>query len=1147
MSSSREILEAHYSLLTQAIKNTGVPSGDSSSLSVKIEQANSLHEEDYTAESWQQASAAIAGALDNAKEAALLDVDNTQNDSIVHDALMDLTTALAELRQVPKDRTELYRDFVNQRFGMFMHYSMSTYTHNGTVEEFDYSTDDWGPAFADEKYFNPTDLDPEQWADAAVSAGMEWACLTTKHHDGFDIWPSKVSTHDVENSSVPDLDVVQEYLDAFRSRGISAGLYFSILDLNLGVRNPGDLSGKPDYEEAKQYILDQIEELMTNYGDIPFLILDGWNTDWGGPTYDELPYEEVASLVHRLQPNCIILNISCETNDTHTDLNIFENGAGQTIPSWYDLPAAACHNLQGEWFWKAHYPTDQLRSVDWVLDLLYSQNKKNASFILNAAPNPEGKLDANTVKRLMEIGEAYEKLPDVEEIPSSWYKDYDTSLNLAYKKPISQSSLYGRWYGDRAADGILDGDIGHDRVFSTTDEYYPWWQVDLGESKEIGDIAIWNREDEAKQNLNDFWIFASDSPFADDDTPQTLSNKEGVTAIHLTQVPDPSIKAVLNTSARYVRIQLDNPDSKKSLVLSEVILSSQDMPETREMQKAPGALQRYQTTGASKNQLNLPQSMEVKLSDATAISLDVEWDNGTPIYDSMQKGTYVFTGSFQHLPEDVRNSKNIQARAVVTIGDHFVVPATGYSPSQWDDSRSGVRTSDGSGLSQSGDVNATHGNAFDANGMWHSGENPGANAWIQYTFEQPVSLEQMYIWNHNQYESNKPDPTVTLKRGLRKVTITYSEDGQHWQTLGGDGATFEFAKGTGESAMKATNLTNGQPVNFNGVRTQYVRITADPDPAVGTWGGDGFYGLSEVMFTGKSVEQSIDRIQNQDGTLPSSGGEVSLVVMGQGLYDSVLLQAFQNDQPVAGIRGFTSGTSGQQTASLSFPANSSEEVQEYCVKASLDGGLTWSEAYCLVNVAPKSSISVATDKSDYLINEDITLTVSTPPEVSRVALINENGRYLGLSSVHSVIQDGQKIWTIHTSVATAGQRTLSVLVQQDGHWSNPVPFQIRVNFPQADPAMVYEAIVDQSSASVNQSFAVRIVTNQSATKLSIRNELGRSMGYDVISVEDHGDSRIYTIHMSVGTAGLRVLSFYVAGIDGVFSNVSVESSILITP
>ncbi len=1146
-SSSQEILEAHNAVLTQAMGNTGVPSGDFSSLSIKIEEARSLQEEDYTAESWEQSAASIADALSKAEEAALVDVDNTQNSILVHDALMDLTTALAQLRQVPKDRMELYQDFVNQRFGMFMHYSMSTYTHNGTVEEFDYSTDDWGPAFADEKYFNPTDLDPEQWADAAVSAGMEWACLTTKHHDGFDIWPSEVSTHDVENSSVPDVDVVQEYLDAFRSRGISAGLYFSILDLNLGVRNPGDLSSKPDYQEAKQYILDQIEELMTNYGDIPFLILDGWNTDWGGPTYQELPYEEVESLVHRLQPNCIILNISCETNDTHTDLNIFENGAGQTIPSWYDLPAAACHNLQGEWFWKAHYPTKELHSVDWVLDLLYSQNEKNASFILNAAPNTEGKLDANAVKRLAEIGEAYEKLPDVTEIPSSWYKDYDTSLNLAYKQPISQSSVYGRWYGDRAADGILDGDIGHDRVSSTTDENYPWWQVDLGESKAIGDITIWNREDESKQNLDDFWIFASDIPFADDDTPQTLANQEDVTAIHVTEVPDPSIKASLNTPARYVRIQMDNPDSQKSLVLSEVMISPQDMPEIREIQKSPDTLQRYQTTGASKNQLNLPQSMEVKLSDATTIPLAVEWDNGTPAYDNTQKGTYVFTGTFQNLPEDVRNSKNFRAQAVVTIGDHFVVPATGYSPSQWDDSRSGARTSDGSGLSQPGSVDATHSNAFDANGMWHSGENPGANAWIQYTFEQPVSLEQMYIWNHNQYETNKPDPTVTLNRGLRKVTITYSEDGQHWQTLGGDGNTFEFAKGTGESAMKATNLTNGQPVDFGGVTAQYVRITADPDPAIGTWGGDGFYGLSEVMFTGSAVDQSIDSIQNQSGTLPSPGGEASLLVQGKGLYDSVLLQAFQNGQPVEGIRGFTSGTSEQQTAILTFPANTSDETQKYYIKASLDGGFTWSEVEGFVEIAPAGAPSATTDKSDYLVNEDIVVTVYTPPEISRIALTNENGRYLGLTSVHSMIQGDQKIWTIHTSVATAGQRTLHVLVWQNGQWSDPIPLQIQVSFPETEPVMAYEAIIDQPSASINQPFAVRIITNQSVTKLSIRNELGRAMGYEVVNVEDQGDSRIFTIHMSVGTAGLRILSFYVAGMDGAWSNVSVESSIIITP
>ena len=89
-----------------------------------------------------------------------------------------------------------------------------------------------------------------------------------------------------ENSPVKT-DVVREYLEAFRIQGIKAGLYFSILDLTQGIDRRG-CSAK-----NKEYIKGQLTELLTNYGEIPFVIVDGWQSPWGGPSYEELPFEEV--------------------------------------------------------------------------------------------------------------------------------------------------------------------------------------------------------------------------------------------------------------------------------------------------------------------------------------------------------------------------------------------------------------------------------------------------------------------------------------------------------------------------------------------------------------------------------------------------------------------------------------------------------------------------------------------------------------------------------------------------------------------------------------------------------------------------------------------------------------------------------------
>nr|WP_317413400.1 hypothetical protein [uncultured Solibaculum sp.] len=100
---------------------------------------------------------------------------------------------------------------------------------------------------------------------------------------------------------------------------------------------------------------------------------------------------------------------------------------------------------------------------------------------------------------------------------------------------------------------------------------------------------------------------------------------------------------------------------------------------------------------------------------------------------------------------------------------------------------------DGSGLSQQGDLNATHSNSFNAIDMWHTDVNPGSEAWVQVDTGSVQPLTRLHIWNLNQYESNRDDPTETLKRGMRNVTITYSDDGQNWATLG----AFELHKASG--------------------------------------------------------------------------------------------------------------------------------------------------------------------------------------------------------------------------------------------------------------------------------------------------------------------------------------------------------------
>ncbi|MCE6996166.1 alpha-L-fucosidase [Saccharothrix sp. S26] len=108
----------------------------------------------------------------------------------------------------------LQQAFVDMRFGMFIHYNMATY-----------SDEEWASPNLNPRLFAPTALDCAQWAATAKAAGMSWAALTTKHHDGFCLWPTEQTGYNVMNSSTPR-DVVREYVDAFRAQGLKPCFYF---------------------------------------------------------------------------------------------------------------------------------------------------------------------------------------------------------------------------------------------------------------------------------------------------------------------------------------------------------------------------------------------------------------------------------------------------------------------------------------------------------------------------------------------------------------------------------------------------------------------------------------------------------------------------------------------------------------------------------------------------------------------------------------------------------------------------------------------------------------------------------------------------------------------------------------------------------
>ncbi len=314
---------------------------------------------------------------------------------------------------------QLQREFINLRFGTFIHFNSATVQfQKGEIVDWEYhcENDGYPRQFPfSPKNWNPDMLDCKQWALTAKSAGCRFAALTAKHHEGFALWPTAYSNHSVKNAAVTT-DVVAEYLKAFREVGITAGLYFSILDLTEGI-------GKNSCTQTqKDYIKGQITELLTNYGKIPFLIVDGWNASWGGPSYEMLSFHELDSHVKDLQPDCLLMNIGCFDSLEGTDIMVFENAAGQEIKGNFTGPGLCCNKLTDSWFWRIGHSDAVLSNSQWVKGKMKQYFPINCCFMLNLSPNPHGRIDRNLSEAFSEIGQNIYFPEPLEELPDSWMR-----------------------------------------------------------------------------------------------------------------------------------------------------------------------------------------------------------------------------------------------------------------------------------------------------------------------------------------------------------------------------------------------------------------------------------------------------------------------------------------------------------------------------------------------------------------------------------------------------------------------------------------------------------------------------------------------------------------------------------------------------
>lgn len=315
---------------------------------------------------------------------------------------------------------ELQRNFINLRNGAFIHFNSATEQfHDSDISDWDFGITDKNDPNRhpfNPMTWNPQNLNCQEWAQVAKSGEAQFAALTAKHHEGFCLWPTETTNHSITHSPF-NVDVVSEYLKAFREMDILPGLYFSMLDLEHGITETKCTS------EDKNFIKNQLRELLTNYGEIPFLIIDGWNAPWGGPSFTDLPFAEIDELVKSIQPNCLLMNIGSGSDMSTTDIVFFENAAGQETPENFVGPGASCNIYTENWFWKERHETTDLKSAEWAFyEKVKPDSEKNIVYLMNISPNKSGTVDANLKQRFAEFGHLYAQPNQLNEIPESWLK-----------------------------------------------------------------------------------------------------------------------------------------------------------------------------------------------------------------------------------------------------------------------------------------------------------------------------------------------------------------------------------------------------------------------------------------------------------------------------------------------------------------------------------------------------------------------------------------------------------------------------------------------------------------------------------------------------------------------------------------------------
>ena len=318
------------------------------------------------------------------------------------------SVAAADKRAQQEASAGAIRDWQKMRFGIFIHWGPVSLkgTEIGWSRGREVPIAEYDALY---RQFDPTQFDADRWVAVAEAAGMKYVVITSKHHDGFCLWPSEYTDYHIGNSPF-GRDVLKELAEACRKRGLQFCTYYSICDWrhpDYPLGSPGGQSKKQQHDMPRyyEYVKNQTQEILDNYGPLAVMWFDGewespWTIQYGNELYADLK---------RFQPTLVINNrvskgrqgMHGTTKESHLNAGDYDTPEQRVGGFNRQRPWETCMTICRQWSWK---PNDTLKSESECIQTLLRTVGGDGNLLLNVGPMPDGRIEPRQVERLEDIG-----------------------------------------------------------------------------------------------------------------------------------------------------------------------------------------------------------------------------------------------------------------------------------------------------------------------------------------------------------------------------------------------------------------------------------------------------------------------------------------------------------------------------------------------------------------------------------------------------------------------------------------------------------------------------------------------------------------------------------------------------------------------